>query len=178
MTSAFSWQNSVTLCPVSFCTPRANLPVTPGISWPSTFAFQSPIMKRTSYPYPSEGRQNENHSHRKVTNLITQTTALCNSMKLQAMLCRAIQDGWVMVESSDKMRSTGKGNGKPLQYSCLENPWTVWKGKKMWPWKMSSPGWYMPNMLLEISGEITPKRMKRRSQSKTTPSYGCDWWWK
>ena len=27
-----------------------------------------------------------------------------------------------MVESSDKMWSTGKGNGKPLQYSCLENP--------------------------------------------------------
>ena len=27
-----------------------------------------------------------------------------------------------MAESSDKMRSTGEGNGKPLQYSCLENP--------------------------------------------------------
>ena len=38
------------------------------------------------------------------------------------MLCRATQDGRVMVESSDKMWSTGEGNGKPLQYSCLENP--------------------------------------------------------
>ena len=27
-----------------------------------------------------------------------------------------------MVERSDTMWSTGKGNGKPLQYSCLENP--------------------------------------------------------
>ena len=27
-----------------------------------------------------------------------------------------------MLESSDKTRSTGEGNGKPLQYSCLENP--------------------------------------------------------
>ena len=27
-----------------------------------------------------------------------------------------------MVERSDRMCSTGKGNGKPLQYSCLENP--------------------------------------------------------
>ena len=35
---------------------------------------------------------------------------------------RATQDGWVMVESSDKTWSTGKGNGKPLQDSCLENP--------------------------------------------------------
>ena len=31
------------------------------------------------------------------------------------------KDRGVMVESSDKMRSTGEGNGKPLQYSCLEN---------------------------------------------------------
>ena len=38
------------------------------------------------------------------------------------MLCRATQDGWVMVKSSDKMWFTGDGNGKPLQYSCLENP--------------------------------------------------------
>ena len=27
-----------------------------------------------------------------------------------------------MVESSDKMWSTEQGNGKPLQYSCLETP--------------------------------------------------------
>ena len=48
MTSAFSWQNSVSLCPASFCAPRPNFPVTPGISWLPTFAFQSPIMKRIS----------------------------------------------------------------------------------------------------------------------------------
>ena len=38
------------------------------------------------------------------------------------MLCRATQYGRVMAESSDKMWSTGEGNGKLLQYSCLENP--------------------------------------------------------
>ena len=37
------------------------------------------------------------------------------------MLCRATQDRRVMVEGSDKMWSTGEGNDKPLQYSCLEN---------------------------------------------------------
>ena len=36
--------------------------------------------------------------------------------------CRATQDRWVMVESSDETWSTGEGNGKPLEYSCLENP--------------------------------------------------------
>ena len=30
--------------------------------------------------------------------------------------------GRVMVERSDRMWSTGQRNGKPLQYSCLENP--------------------------------------------------------
>ena len=49
MTSAFSWRNSVSLCPAPFCTARPNLPVTPGVSWLPTFAFQSPIMKRTSF---------------------------------------------------------------------------------------------------------------------------------
>ena len=38
------------------------------------------------------------------------------------MLCGANQDGRVMVERSDRMWSTGEGNGKPLQHSCLENP--------------------------------------------------------
>ena len=38
------------------------------------------------------------------------------------MLCRATQDRRVMVVSSDKAWSTGKGNSKPLLYSCLENP--------------------------------------------------------
>ena len=37
------------------------------------------------------------------------------------MPCRATQDRHVMVESSDKMWSTGERNGKPLQYSFLEN---------------------------------------------------------
>ena len=50
------------------------------------------------------------------------TTSLSNSMKLWAMPYRATQDERVMVGSSDKTWSTGEGNGKPLQYSCLENP--------------------------------------------------------
>ena len=56
-------------------------------------------------------------------------TALSNSMKLWAMACKAIQAGQVMVESSDQKWSTGEGNGKPLQYSCLE-PHEVYDGSK------------------------------------------------
>ena len=40
------------------------------------------------------------------------------------------QDGQVMVESSDKRWSTGEGNGKPLHYSCLENPMNSMKRQK------------------------------------------------
>ena len=46
------------------------------------------------------------------------------------MLCRATQDRQVMVESSDKTWSTGVENGKPLQYSCLENPMNRMKRQK------------------------------------------------
>ena len=42
-------------------------------------------------------------------------------MKL-SQACGATQDRRVMVERSNRMWSTGEGNGKPLQYSCLENP--------------------------------------------------------
>ena len=51
----------------------------------------------------------------------TRTTALSNSMK-PSHAYGATQDGRVMVERSDRMWSTGEGNGKPVQYSCLENP--------------------------------------------------------
>ena len=79
---------------------------------------------------------------------------------------RATQDRQVMLESCDTMWSTGEGNGKPLQYSCLENPMNSMKRQKDRTLKDELPGRKVPKMLLEISGEITPKRMKRRSQSK------------
>jgi len=42
---------------------------------------------------------------------------------------RATHVGWVM-ESSGKTGSTGEGGGKPLQYSCLENPMNTMKRQK------------------------------------------------
>ena len=108
-------------------------------AWPSP-SEQDPVSPSVSLshqevsisllPYPSEGRQNENHNHRKLLKLITWTTALSNSMKLWAMPCRATQDRRVMVESSDKTWSSGEGNGKPLWYSCLENPMNSMKRQK------------------------------------------------
>ena len=45
-----------------------------------------------------------------------------------------------MVESSDKTWSTGEGNGKPLQYSCLENPMNSMKRQKDRTPKEELPG--------------------------------------
>ena len=72
----------------------------------------------TLKPYSQETSQS-NH---------TRTTTLSNSMKL-SHASGATQDGRVMVERSDRMWSTREGNGKPLQYSCLENPMNSMKGK-------------------------------------------------
>ena len=46
-----------------------------------------------------------------------------------------------MVESSDKTWSTGKGNGKPLQYSCLENPMNSMNRQKDRTLKDELPRW-------------------------------------
>ena len=51
----------------------------------------------------------------------TRTTAFSNSVKLSHAR-GATQDEWVMLERSERMWPTGEGNGKPLQFSCLENP--------------------------------------------------------
>ena len=79
---------------------------------------------------------------------------------------RATQYRWVMVESSDKMWSTGEGNGKPLQYSCLKNPRNSMKRQEDMTLKDELPKSASANMLLEKGGEITPERMKRWNQSE------------
>ena len=71
-----------------------------------------------------------------------------------------------MVEGSDKMWSTGEGNGKPLQYSYLENPMNSMKRQNDRIPKEELPRSLGSQLLLEINGEITPERMKGWSQSK------------
>ena len=70
------------------------------------------------------------------------------------------------MERSDRMWSTGEGNGNPLQYSCLENPMNSMKRQNDRILKEELSRSVVPNMLQEINGEITPERMKGWSQSK------------
>ena len=71
----------------------------------------------------------------------------------------------VTLKSSDKMWSTGGGNGKPLQYSYYESPMNSMKRHQ----KTSSPSQKMSNMLLGKSRGpllIAPERMKQVGQSR------------
>ena len=78
----------------------------------------------------------------------------------------ATQDGQVMVERSDRMWSTVEGNGKPPQYSCLENPMNSVKRQNDRIGKEELPRSVGAQYATGDSGEITPERMKRWSQSK------------
>ena len=71
-----------------------------------------------------------------------------------------------MVERSDRMWSTGEGNGEPLQYSCLENCMNTMKKQKDMTLKDEFPSSLGAQYATEKSGEITPQRMKGWSQSK------------
>ena len=73
------------------------------------------------------------------------------------MPCGATQDGPVMVERCDRMWSTGEGNGKPLQYFCLEDPMNSVKMQNDRTLKEELPRSGGAHMLLEISGELTPE---------------------
>ena len=82
------------------------------------------------------------------------------------MPCRATQDVQVMVERSDRMWSTGEGNGKPLQCSCLENPMSSMRRQKDRTLKEELPRSVGAQYATGDRGEINPERMKGWSQSK------------
>ena len=66
----------------------------------------------------------------------------------------------------EKIWSTREGNGKPLQYSCLENSMNSVKRQKDRTKKDELPRAGGAQNTMGISGEITPERLKRWSQSK------------
>ena len=71
---------------------------------------------------------------------------------------------WVPVEGSGRTGSTGGGNGRPLQYSCLENPVNSMKRQKNVIPEDEAPRSESICMILRKSREIAPERMKRLGQ--------------
>ena len=93
ITSAFSWQNYISLCPASFCTPRPNLPVPPGVSGegngnPLQYSYlENPVDRRAWWA-----------------------------------AIYGVTQGWTWLKQLSLHACIGEGNGNPFKYSCLENP--------------------------------------------------------
>ena len=103
----------------------------------------------------------------------TRTTALSNSMKLSHAR-GATQDGRAMVERSDRMGSTGEGNGKPLQYSCLENPMNSMKRQNDRTLKEELP---RSVVALYATGDQWRNNSRKNEgmEPKQKEYCGCDW---
>ena len=96
MTSAFSWQNSISLCPASFCTPRPNLPFAPDVS-----------QRRPWHPTPVL-LPGKSHGRRSLVG--------CSPWGQEE------SDMTEIFHFHFSLSCTGEGNGTPLQCSGLENP--------------------------------------------------------
>ena len=108
--------------------------------------------------FQSYGLQNENYNHRKLNNVIT----WIKTCVTHETISHAMQ-GHPRWTSHDGEIWWWRRNGKPLQHSCLENPMNSMKRPKYIILKDET---LVSNVLLEKSGEIALKGMKRQSQSR------------
>ena len=88
----------------------------------------------------------------------------------------ATQDRWVMVERSDRMWSNGEGNGKPLQYSCLENPMSSMKRQKDRTLKDELPR-FVGAQYATGDNWRNNSRNNEGMERKTKATPSCDWDW-
>ena len=89
--------------------------------------------------------------------------------------CGATQDSRVMVERSNRMRSTGEGNGKPLQYSCLESPRNSMKRQNDRTLKDELPGSVGAQYATGDQWRNNSRNNEDGDKAKTIHSCGCDW---
>ena len=72
------------------------------------------------------------------------------------------------------MWSTGEGNGKPLQYSCLENPMNSMKRQKGMTPKDELPRLVGAQYPTGDQWRNNSRKNEETAKAKTTPSCGCD----
>ena len=104
----------------------------------------------------------------------TRTTALSNSVKLSHAR-GATQDRWVLMERSDRMWSTGEGNGKPLQYSCLKNPVNSMKRQNDRIQKEELPTSVGAQHATGNQWRNNSRKNEGMESKQKLPSCGCDW---
>ena len=88
----------------------------------------------------------------------------------------ATQDGWVIVERSDRTCSTEEGNGKLLQYSFLENPRNSMKKQDDRILKEELPRSVGAQYATGDQWRNNSRKNEgMEPKQKTIPSCGCDW---
>ena len=122
-----------------FLVPRPRIKPEP-LQWEQCLNHWTPreVLDLTRFYPTSEGRQNENHNHRKLIKLMTWTTALSNSMKLCCVGPPKMHGSWWRVLI--KCGPLEKGIANHFSILALRTPWTVWKDQKIWHWNMNSLG--------------------------------------
>ena len=90
------------------------------------------------------------------------------------MIISPIQRHVGLVQFIDITKNTGEGNGKPLQYSCLENPMNSMKRQKDRTLKDELPR--------SVDAQYATEDQRRKNsgnnketKAKTTPRCGCVW---
>ena len=103
------------------------------MKWPNFPHNQSLLIRKlpqASYPHPSEGRQNENHNHRKLTQLITRIQPGLIQWNYEPCYVGPpkMDESWWKVLT--KRGPLEKGMAKHFGILALRTPWTAWKRQK------------------------------------------------
>ena len=80
-----------------------------------------------------------------------------------------------MVERSDRMWSTGEGNGKPLQYSCLENLMNSMKRQNGKILKEELPTSVSAQYVTGDQWRNNSRKNERMDPKQKQYRCGCDW---
>ena len=120
------------------------------------------LISKLSISFQTPSRLKWNHSS---------VAILVDSHKETLLSCQQWSLWWVLLESSDKMWSTGEGNGKTLQHSCLENPMNSMKRQKDMTLK--------DELLWLVGAQYTTGeewRNSSRRNEEAEPKCECVWW--
>jgi len=120
------------------------------------------LISKLSVSFQTPSRFKWNHSSLAI---------LVDGHKETLLSCQQWSLWWVLLESSDKMWSTGEGNGKTLQHSCLENPMNSMKRQKDMTLK--------DKLLWLVGAQYTTGeewRNSSRRNEEAEPKCECVWW--
>ena len=106
---------------------------------PSFLHSQSPHKEtlQASSPHPSEGKQNVNHNHIKLTKMFTWTTACLTQWNYEPCHVGPPKMDRSWLKALTKHGPLEKRMANHLSILSLRTPWTIWKGKKIWHWEMN-----------------------------------------